>query len=44
VPTITGALRRYFRDHGWSMRVPRRLKDLDAVVNVGGCSVGERII
>lgn len=27
VPTITGGLRRYFRDHTWSMRVPRRLKD-----------------
>jgi RNA polymerase sigma-B factor len=28
VPTITGELRRHFRDHGWSTRVPRRLKDL----------------
>lgn len=28
VPTITGEVRRHFRDHGWSMRVPRRLKDL----------------
>ncbi|MGH3783596.1 MAG: SigB/SigF/SigG family RNA polymerase sigma factor [Pseudonocardiaceae bacterium] len=27
VPTITGGLRRYFRDHTWSTRVPRRLKD-----------------
>jgi RNA polymerase sigma-B factor len=28
IPTITGEIRRYFRDHGWSARVPRRLKDL----------------
>lgn len=28
LPTITGEIRRYFRDHGWSARVPRRLKDL----------------
>jgi RNA polymerase sigma-B factor len=32
VPTITGELRRYFRDHGWSMRVPRRLKDLHLAI------------
>lgn len=28
VPTITGEIRRHFRDRTWSMRVPRRLKDL----------------
>ena len=28
VPTITGEVRRYFRDHAWAIRVPRRLKDL----------------
>lgn len=28
VPTITGEVRRYFRDHAWAMRVPRQLKDL----------------
>lgn len=28
VPTILGEVRRYFRDHTWAMRVPRRLKDL----------------
>jgi RNA polymerase sigma-B factor len=28
VPTITGEIRRHFRDHTWAMRVPRRLKDI----------------
>jgi RNA polymerase sigma-B factor len=32
VPTITGEVRRYFRDHGWSTRVPRRLKDLHLAI------------
>ncbi|MBV9651647.1 MAG: sigma-70 family RNA polymerase sigma factor, partial [Pseudonocardiales bacterium] len=32
VPTITGELRRYFRDHGWSTQVPRRLKDLHLAI------------
>lgn len=28
VPTIMGEVRRHFRDHGWSVKVPRRLKEL----------------
>ncbi len=30
VPTIMGEVRRHFRDHGWSVKVPRRLKDLNS--------------
>jgi RNA polymerase sigma-B factor len=30
VPTIMGEVRRHFRDHGWAVKVPRRLKDLSA--------------
>ena len=32
VPTITGEIRRHFRDRTWSMRVPRRLKDLHLTI------------
>jgi RNA polymerase sigma-B factor len=32
VPTITGEIRRHFRDRTWSMRVPRRLKDLQGTI------------
>ena len=28
VPTITGELRRYFRDRGWDVRPPRRIQEL----------------
>jgi RNA polymerase sigma-B factor len=32
VPTISGELRHYFRDSSWSVRVPRRLKELNASI------------
>jgi RNA polymerase sigma-B factor len=35
VPTITGELRRHFRDHTWAVRVPRRLKDHHLTVKSG---------
>lgn len=30
VPTMMGEIRRHFRDHGWSVKVPRRFKDLSS--------------
>jgi len=33
VPTITGSIRRHFRDHAWAMHVPRRLKDIQSSIN-----------
>lgn len=32
VPTIRGEVKRYFRDHGWTVRPPRPLQDLQARV------------
>lgn len=36
VPTITGELKRHFRDHGWTLKVPRGAKD--RVVTVTRCA------
>jgi RNA polymerase sigma-B factor len=30
VPTIMGEVRRHFRDRGWALKVPRRLKDVQS--------------
>lgn len=36
VPTMMGEVRRYFRDHGWSVKVPRRMKELGPPINRAG--------
>jgi RNA polymerase sigma-B factor len=33
VPSIAGAIKRHFRDHGWSVRVPRELQERAMRVN-----------
>jgi len=44
MPTVTGELRRHFRDHTWPVRVPRRVKELylelSACIEVLGHELG----
>jgi len=32
VPTVRGEVKKYFRDHGWTVRPPRRVQELQAAV------------
>ncbi|MEJ2870745.1 RNA polymerase sigma factor SigF [Actinomycetospora sp. OC33-EN08] len=43
VPTITGEVRRYFRDKAWSTRVPRRLKDLRLAIGSAMPSLSQEL-
>ena len=43
VPTIMGEVRRYFRDYAWSMRVPRRLKELHLSLGVTRSDLAQRL-
>ena len=43
VPTIVGELKRYFRDHGWAVRVPRELKDRSLAVRRTSERLGARL-
>jgi RNA polymerase sigma-B factor len=43
VPTIMGEVRRYFRDHGWSVKVPRRLKELSAQLKKAHEELSQRL-
>jgi RNA polymerase sigma-B factor len=43
VPTISGEIRRYFRDHGWSTRVPRRLKDLSLAIKKATAELSQQL-
>lgn len=43
VPTITGEIRRYFRDATWSVRVPRRLKELHAALSTAAARLSQEL-
>jgi RNA polymerase sigma-B factor len=43
VPTITGEVRRYFRDATWAVHVPRRLKERSAQINVAIADLSARL-
>ena len=43
IPTIQGEVRRHFRDRAWSMRVPRRLKDIHVSINASISELSQRL-
>ncbi|QNG19903.1 SigB/SigF/SigG family RNA polymerase sigma factor [Rhodococcus triatomae] len=43
VPTIMGEVRRHFRDTGWAVRVPRRLKELHLALGQAISDLSQRL-
>ncbi len=43
VPTITGEIKRHFRDHMWTLHVPRRVQDLRNRVRIAGQDLSQTI-
>jgi RNA polymerase sigma-B factor len=43
VPTITGEIKRHFRDHMWTLHVPRRVQDLRNRVRFAGQDLSQTI-
>lgn len=41
VPTITGELKKHFRDHCWTVRPPRRIQDLQRNINAVRPSINQ---
>ena len=42
-PTIVGEIKRYFRDKGWVIRVPRRIQELSKKVNLVRSSLAQEL-
>src|SRR6202008_4407797 len=43
VPTIMGEVRRHFRDNSWSVKVPRRLKELHLRLRAATADLSQRL-
>ena len=43
VPTIMGEVRRHFRDNSWSVKVPRRLKELHLRLGAANAELSQRL-
>jgi RNA polymerase sigma-B factor len=43
VPTIMGEVRRHFRDNSWSLKVPRRLKELHLRLGTATAELSQRL-
>ncbi|MGW7254401.1 RNA polymerase sigma factor SigF [Streptomyces sp. NPDC054834] len=43
VPTVTGEIKRHFRDHMWTLHVPRRVQDLRNRVRFAGQDLSQTI-
>ncbi|CAN5153395.1 SigB/SigF/SigG family RNA polymerase sigma factor [soil metagenome] len=43
VPTIRGEVRKHFRDHGWSVRPPRRVQELQAKINSAASELTQQL-
>jgi RNA polymerase sigma-B factor len=43
VPTIIGEVRRHFRDNSWSLKVPRRLKELHVRLGAATAELSQRL-
>lgn len=42
-PTIIGEIKKYFRDKGWSIRVPRRIQELSKKINVSKNTLQQKL-
>jgi len=43
VPTIVGEIKRHFRDRGWTIRVPRRLQEIQSVISQAVSDLGQEL-